>query len=121
MTHDPLCPVRAENFVSDDECPECSLICRCDLIARVRIDQDRKHINPNCMWGQAECVPDCPSCRRLDDLYMERSVGYWEGYNNAINQNKECTHRSTPDIWQDEVPYCRKCGADMSSQYEMGN
>lgn len=36
MTHDPLCPCRAVNFIPENECPECSLICQCDLIAKVR-------------------------------------------------------------------------------------
>lgn len=126
MTHDPLC------LVLDDEGFSVAyfgpaggsdhITCvSCHLIAKVRADQDKKHINHNCMWGEAECIPDCPSCRRFDELYMERSVGYWEGYNNALNPNKECTHRNNPDIWKDGVPYCRKCGQDTSYLYEMGN
>lgn len=121
MIHDPLCPTWTDNFTDESECPECSLICRCDLIAKVRADQDKKHINTNCMWGEAECIPDCPSCRRFDELYMERSVGYWEGYNNALNNNKECTHQNTPDIWKDGIAFCRKCGQDTSYLYEMGD
>lgn len=91
-----------------------------ELEAKVRADQDKKYINPNCMWGEAECIPDCPSCRRLDELYLQRSIGYAEGYN-AFNKPKECTHQNSLDIWRDAIPYCSKCGQDTSYLYEMGN
>ena len=127
MTHDPLCDWWQNKCESDcninlaygDPCEH--MWCTCALIAKVRADQDKKYINPNCMWGEAECIPDCPSCRRFDELYMERSVGYWEGYNNALNQNKECTHQNSLDVWKNEIPYCSKCGQDTSYLYEMGN
>ena len=34
---------------------------------------------------------------------------------------KECSHTQTPDNWENQTPYCRTCGVDMSSEYEMGN
>ena len=80
MTHDPLC------FSDDDE-----YNCRCDLIALVRADQDAKYVNPSCMWGQAECIANCPNCNLLDQLYADRVAGYKEGYNDALKK-KECLH-----------------------------
>lgn len=37
-----------------------------------------RHINPDCVWGEGECVPDCPSCKRMGDLYAERVAGAME-------------------------------------------
>lgn len=42
MTHDPLCPTWPDNFTDESECLECSLICRCDLIAKVRADESKR-------------------------------------------------------------------------------
>lgn len=33
----------------------------------------------DCVWIMGECVPDCASCKRLDELLAERSAGYREG------------------------------------------
>lgn len=38
-------------------------------------DERAKHVNDNCLWGQGQCVPGCPSCKRMDDLYAERAAG----------------------------------------------
>ena len=40
--------------------------------------------NPDCVWGEGECVPDCPSCRRLDELIAERAAGYKEAIRDCI-------------------------------------
>ena len=93
MTHDPLCDWWQNQCESDcninlaygDPCEH--MWCTCALIAKVRSDQDAKYINHSCVWGQAECIPDCPTCLRLDELYLERSVGYKEGYTHAIKSS----------------------------------
>ena len=68
MTHDPMCPV----IPADQHFPDMG--CQCWLIAKVRAEYD----NPSCAWGQAVCIPNCPTCRRLDALLAERSAGYAE-------------------------------------------
>lgn len=40
---------------------------------------------PECVWGQGECVPDCPNCKRMDELIAERAAGYKEGYSAAMD------------------------------------
>jgi len=35
--------------------------------------------------------------------------------------DRGCSHRMTPDKWEDGTPLCRECGRDMSSEYEMGD
>ena len=32
-------------------------------------------VNDDCVWGEGECIPDCPSCKRMDELYAERVAG----------------------------------------------
>lgn len=76
VSHDPLCPILERRAT-----------CQCELIDNIRADQDAKYVNPNCMWGQAECIPDCPNCNRLDQLYAERVAGYKEGCNDAIKSS----------------------------------
>ena len=80
MTHDPLCP---HDYTSYHLLGQNS--CQCDLIAKVRANQDSKYVNLDCLWGQSICVPDCPECRRLDALVAERFVGFQEGYRLAID------------------------------------
>ena len=48
-----------------------------DMLAKV-------FANPACVWGEGECVPDCPSCRRLDELIGERAAGYKEAIQDCI-------------------------------------
>ena len=45
------------------------------IIAKVKAEYD----NRECVWGEGECVPDCPSCRRMDEMLKERAVGDREG------------------------------------------
>lgn len=40
--------------------------------------------NPDCVWGQGECVPDCPCCKRMDELIGERAAGYKEGLRDML-------------------------------------
>ena len=44
MTHDPLCPTQTMCKCKDQECWDCRdpVACQCDLIAKVRADQDRR-------------------------------------------------------------------------------
>ena len=42
MTHDPLCPRASHPKFCEGCTPQCGT-CQCDLIAKVRADQDRKH------------------------------------------------------------------------------
>ena len=49
-------------------------------------DERAKHVNDNCVWGQGKCVPDCPSCKRLDDLYAERVAGAQEAIRDAVSR-----------------------------------
>lgn len=50
-----------------------------------RSDERALHVNDNCVWGEGECIPDCPSCRRMDDLYAERHAGFKEAIRDAIS------------------------------------
>lgn len=51
MAHDPLCPVVTTECIYDDhvlvgqydECERCDIGCDCELIAKVRADQDRRN------------------------------------------------------------------------------
>jgi hypothetical protein len=45
------------------------------IIAMVRAEYD----NRECVWGEGECVPECPSCRRMDEMLKERAAGDREG------------------------------------------
>lgn len=67
MSHDPLCGWHTKTgcFDGDDDCLECA------IIGRVR----REYVNPDCVWGEGECVSGCPSCKRMDDLWAERGAG----------------------------------------------
>ena len=40
--------------------------------------------NSDCAWGQGECVPDCPCCKRMDELIAERAAGYEEAVRDCI-------------------------------------
>lgn len=74
-THDPLCDSAkcTRCYGHFAYCSRCQ--CECELIARVRAE----YVNPNCVWGMGECVPGCPSCKRMDDLINERQKGEEEG------------------------------------------
>jgi hypothetical protein len=41
-------------------------------------DERAKFVNPNCVWGEGECIPGCPSCKRMDELISEREAGALE-------------------------------------------
>ena len=77
-SHDPLCN-SYKGCGSGMECPcfvnENSCVCECELIAKVRAE----YVNRECVWGEGECVPDCPSCRRMDEMLKERAAGDREG------------------------------------------
>jgi hypothetical protein len=45
------------------------------LVSLVRAE----YVNPKCVWGEGECVPDCPSCNRMNEMIAERAVGDKEG------------------------------------------
>jgi hypothetical protein len=45
------------------------------IIAMVRAEYD----NRECVWGEGECVPECPSCRRMNEMLKERAAGDREG------------------------------------------
>lgn len=65
--------------VHDSMCPkQYAGPCFCGptgIITRVRA----QYVNPDCAWGQGECIPNCPSCTRMNELYNERRRGYEEG------------------------------------------
>lgn len=46
-----------------------------DLVKWVRAE----YVNPDCVWGEGDCVPSCPTCKRLNDLMDERRAGYLDG------------------------------------------
>jgi NAD-dependent dihydropyrimidine dehydrogenase PreA subunit len=46
------------------------------VVSKIQQDERAKYINDNCAWGEGECIPNCPSCKRMDDLYRERVAGY---------------------------------------------
>jgi hypothetical protein len=45
------------------------------IIAKVSLE----YVNPKCVWGEGECVPDCPSCNLMDKMLSERAAGDREG------------------------------------------
>ena len=49
MTHDPLCPTQTMCKCKDQECWDCRdvVLCQCDLIAKVRADEDATGV----VWG----------------------------------------------------------------------
>ena len=55
MTHDPLCPMevelRALETWETDHLPE-GVICQCDLIAKVRADEQAKYVLPDLPRGE---------------------------------------------------------------------
>jgi hypothetical protein len=40
------------------------------------------HVNPQCVWGQGECTPSCPSCKVMDDLWGE----WWRGHSRGFDE-----------------------------------
>jgi hypothetical protein len=52
------------------------------IIAKVRSE----YVNPNCVWGEGECVPDCPSCKRMNQMLAERAAGDREGQRDMLNR-----------------------------------
>jgi hypothetical protein len=52
------------------------------IIAMVRAEYN----NRECVWGEGECVPDCPSCRRIDEMLSERAVGDREGQQHMLSR-----------------------------------
>jgi len=52
------------------------------IIAKVRSE----YVNPECVWGEGECVPDCPSCKRMDEMLAERAAGDREGQREMLNR-----------------------------------
>lgn len=50
------------------------------IIAKVRSE----YVNPNCVWGEGECVPDCPSCKRMNEMLSERAAGDREGQRDML-------------------------------------
>jgi hypothetical protein len=52
------------------------------IIAKVRAE----YVNPKCVWGEGECVPDCPSCKKMDEMLAERAVGDREGQRDMLNR-----------------------------------
>ena len=106
-THDPLCPVRAKNFVPEDECPECSLICRCDLLAEVRTDERTRWKTP--YWSQeyhqgyrqgqqderqrwvtaiSERIQDLKGCGKDDDCDI-KAEGAWLALDDGLTASHE--------------------------------
>ncbi len=78
MTHDPLCMDHGLVNLSTYDCT-------CAEITTIREDMLAKVFNnPDCVWGQGECVPDCPCCKRLDELIAERGAGYKEAVSDCI-------------------------------------
>lgn len=104
MTHDPLCNPQDdyESFVASDGNRSLARRCDCDLISKVRQDERAKYVNDNCVWGQADCEPDCPSCTRMDELYKEWSTGDTEGQRYmlakciAVVEGVKAAHRMFP-------------------------
>jgi NAD-dependent dihydropyrimidine dehydrogenase PreA subunit len=51
-----------------------------------RKDERAMHVNPDCVWGEGECVPDCPSCKRMDEMYSEWCRGYDAGESESLTK-----------------------------------
>ena len=45
-----------------------------------------KVVNPKCVWGEGECIPDCPSCKRMNEMLAERAAGDREGQRDMLNR-----------------------------------
>lgn len=101
MEHDPLCYVAKNGGQCCPWIPDCNCQCMCDLILEVRQDDQAK-------------------TEELAEKMFK--LGYDQAIKDMAEANKkECTHEQTPDVWVQGTPYCRQCGHDMSSEYEMGN
>jgi hypothetical protein len=45
-----------------------------------------KIVNLRCVWGEGECVLDCPSCKRINEMLAERAAGDREGQRDMLNR-----------------------------------
>ena len=52
------------------------------IIAKASLE----YVNPKCVWGEGECIPDCPSCNRMDEMLKERAAGDREGQRDMLNR-----------------------------------
>lgn len=52
------------------------------IIASVRAE----YVNPQCVWGEGECVLACPSCNRMNELLSERAAGDREGQQHMLDR-----------------------------------
>lgn len=52
-------------------------------LERVRVETRVQFVNDDCTWGAGPCIPGCPTCKRLDDLYAERVAGGVEALREA--------------------------------------
>ena len=85
--------------------------------AKGAADERAKHVNPDCVWGEGECTPNCPSCKRMDELIGERSAGYKEGRrderaermadaSNGVGHWMHCPHCG----FRHEITWAYNCG-----------
>jgi hypothetical protein len=70
--HHPLCFEAIRDVRVGDWGPTCFT---CQVLRIVEERERAKYVNPDCAWGEGECVADCPSCTRLDELISEREAG----------------------------------------------
>jgi hypothetical protein len=45
-----------------------------------------KIVNLKCVWGEGDCVLDCPSCKRMNEMLAERAAGDREGQRDMLNR-----------------------------------
>jgi hypothetical protein len=77
------------------------------------------HQDTECVWGQGECVPDCPNCKRMDELIAERAAGYREGYAAALDAARDAVAalpayevaRLQPKPWGETYEYLQRAAA----------
>ena len=78
IEHEPDCPQYGHTRRWAGRCVFC-------LVSEASAKREKaKHVNDDCVWGEGECIPDCPSCKRMDELIAEREKGDIEGQRDAL-------------------------------------
>ena len=79
--------------------------------------------DPMCDWWTEQCKIDCSEYGSYDPCPHDSCLCdlIAKVRDDEREQMVECNHAQTPDTWENEIPYCRTCNKNMSSEYEMGN
>ena len=80
MTHDPMCPTQTMCKCKDQECWDCRevVLCQCDLVAKVRADEQAKYVLPDLPRGgdHVDWCRDlaCYGCEEITDGVIAQSL-----------------------------------------------